>query len=79
MVTGVLQGGRIGILINNPFPLMFPVFPCTRRDRPPRLFQCTSTRNSTGIRTPERWFSFIGTPLKQAKLSQKGYLVSALV
>jgi hypothetical protein len=54
MVTGVLQGGRMGILINNPFPLMFPVFPSTRRERPLRLFQYTSTRNSIGIRVPER-------------------------
>ena len=54
MLTVVLQGGRMGILINNPFPLMFPVFPSTRREWPPRLFQYTSTGNSTGIRIPER-------------------------
>jgi hypothetical protein len=54
MVTAVLQGGRTGILINNPFPLMFPVFPSTRREWPPRLFQYTSAGNWTGIRIPER-------------------------
>jgi hypothetical protein len=79
MVTGVLQGGRMGRLINNPLPLMFPVFPFTRRGRPLRLFQCTSIRNSTGIRIPVRWFSSIGSPLEQARLSHKGYPVSAIV
>jgi hypothetical protein len=54
MVTAVLQGGRTGILINSPFPLMFPVFPSTRREWPLRLFQYTSTGNLTGIRIPER-------------------------
>jgi hypothetical protein len=79
MVTGVLGGGRTGIRMNNPFPLMFPVFPSTWRERPPRLFQRTSAGNSTGMRMPPRGLSIIGSPPKRAKLARKVYFVSVFL
>src|SRR5208337_195714 len=78
MVTDVSRGGRMGIRMNNPFPLMFPVFPSTWRERPRRLFQRTSTGNSTGMRIPARLL-LMGSPPKRARLACIAYLVSAIV
>ena len=79
MVTGVLGGGRTGIRMNNPLLLMFPVLPSARRERPPRLFQLTSTGNSTGMRIPARGLLIIGSPSKRAIPARKVYFVSAFV
>jgi len=73
-LTSVLHGGRMGIRMNNPLPLMFPVFPSTWRERPPRLFQLTSTGNSTGMRIPPRGFFVIGSPMEPSQTSHGSLL-----
>jgi len=50
IVTGVDNCGRTGTSMNNPLPLMSPVFPVARRDPPTRFFHRISTGNSIGTR-----------------------------